>query len=193
MDNTRCPWANTFLWYVLFLTPLFWYVKVNTFNWIIPDLVGLQTKGKFACPICGPKMKSHHSKSLRKQVFDENRHFLHINHKYQIIEKHLFNGKEETTSKPQRIKPHLWNLTYNKINFWGNVIPFDGFCFKFIFRYCVLFTDDVIDACEGRQGINDQLPKGLKIYPMQFTRLPYYEKLPIVHLFDPMHIRKNVT
>ena len=55
-----------------------------------------------------------------------------------------------------------------------------------------MFTNDVIDACEGRQGINDQLPKGLKIYPTQFTRLPYYEQLPIVHLFDPMHIGKNV-
>ena len=51
----------------------------------------------------------------------------------------------------------------------------------------------MIDACEGRQGINDQLPKGLKIYPTQFTRFSYYEKLPIVHLFDPMHIGKNVT
>ena len=55
-----------------------------------------------------------------------------------------------------------------------------------------MFTDDVIDACEGRQGINDQFPKGLKIYPTQFTRFPYYKKLSIVHLFDPMHIGKNV-
>ena len=51
----------------------------------------------------------------------------------------------------------------------------------------------MIDACEGLQGINDKLPKGLKIYPTQFTRFSYYEKLPIVHLFDPMHIGKNVT
>ena len=89
--------------------------------------------------------------------------------------------------------PHLWKLAYNKINCRGNVIPSDGFCFKFIFRYCVLFTDDVIDACECHQGINNQLPKGLKIYPMQFTRLPYYKQLPLVHLFNPMHIGKNVT
>ena len=88
--------------------------------------------------------------------------------------------------------PHLWKLAYNKINHRGNVILSNGFCFKFIFRYCVLFTDDVIDACEGRQGINDQLPKGLKIYPTQFTMLPYYEKLLIMHFFDPMHIGKNV-
>ena len=110
-------------------------------------------------------MKSRHSKSLGKKVFDENRHFLHRNHKYQIIKKHLFNVLEETTSKPQRMTPRLWKLAYNKINRQGNVIPFDGFCFKFIFRYCVLFTDHMIDGCDGRQDINVHLPKGLKIYP----------------------------
>ena len=61
------------------------------------------------------------------------------------------------------------------------------------FNIVFCFTDDVIDACEGHQGINDQLLKGLKIYPTQFTRFLYYKKLPIVHLFDPMHIGKNVT
>ena len=140
MDNTQCRWANTFLWYVLFLTLLFWYVKVNTFNRIIHEFVGLQTKVKFACPVCGPKMKSHHSKSLRKQVFDENRHFLHRNHKYQITKKYIFNGLEETTSKPQRMTPHLWKLAYNKINCRGNVIPFDGFVSNLYFDivFCLL-------------------------------------------------------
>ena len=33
----------------------------------------------------------------------------------------------------------------------------------------------------------------MKSYPEQFNRLPYYENLEIVHLFDTMHIRKNVT
>lgn len=56
-----------------------------------------------------------------------------------------------------------------------------------------MFTNDVIDAYEGHQGINDQLPKGLKIYPIQFTRFLYYEQLPIMHLIDSMHIGKNVT
>jgi hypothetical protein len=28
---------------------------------------------------------------------------------------------------------------------------------------------------------------------MQFSRLPYYEHLQIVHLFDTMHIGKNIT
>ena len=33
----------------------------------------------------------------------------------------------------------------------------------------------------------------MKSFPKQFSRLPYYEQLEITHLFDTMHIRKNVT
>ena len=33
----------------------------------------------------------------------------------------------------------------------------------------------------------------MQIYPMQFSRFPYYEHLQIVHLFDTMHIGKNTT
>ena len=33
----------------------------------------------------------------------------------------------------------------------------------------------------------------MKIYHIQFSRLPYYEHLQIAHLFDTMHIGKNVT
>ena len=40
------------------------------------NIVGLHTKGKFSCPFCGPKIKSRHSKNLRKEVFDEYTHFL---------------------------------------------------------------------------------------------------------------------
>ena len=43
------------------------------------NIVGLQTKGKFGCPVCDPKIKSQRSKSLRKEVFDEYRHFLSKN------------------------------------------------------------------------------------------------------------------
>ena len=31
--------------------------------------VDIQTKGKFACPVSGPKIKSRHSKSLGKEVY----------------------------------------------------------------------------------------------------------------------------
>ena len=33
----------------------------------------------------------------------------------------------------------------------------------------------------------------MKSYPKQFSRLPYYEHLQIAHLFDTIHIGKNVT
>ena len=76
--------------------------------------VGLQKKGKFACPVCGPKTKSHRSKILRKDVFDEYRHFLSKNHRYQTNQKNLFNGNEETALKLWRMTPHLWKLQYNR-------------------------------------------------------------------------------
>ena len=35
------------------------------------------------------------------------------------------------------------------------------------------------------QGINNEvLPRGMKSYLEQFNRLPYYEHIEIVHLFD---------
>ena len=33
----------------------------------------------------------------------------------------------------------------------------------------------------------------MKSYHIQFNRFPYYEHLQIAHLFDTMHIGKNVT
>ena len=62
----------------------------------------------------------------------------------------------------------------------------------YIFLLLFLFTNCVIDDHEGHQGNTDNLSKGLKSYPRQFSRFPYYENLQIVHLFDTMHIRKNV-
>ena len=60
----------------------------------IPSLyVGLQTKGKFACLVCGPKIKSRRSKSLRNEVFDEYRNFLSKNHRYRTTKKNYFQWK----------------------------------------------------------------------------------------------------
>jgi hypothetical protein len=63
-----------------------------------------------------PKMKSHCSRSLGKEVFDEYSSFLSKNHRYQTIEKHIFNGKEEIGLKLLRITLHLWKLEYNRIS-----------------------------------------------------------------------------
>ena len=77
-------------------------------------IVGLHTKHKFSCPICGPKIKSHRSKRLRKEVFDEYRYFLYKNHRYRTTKKNIFNGKQETTLKPRIMTTHLWKMQYNR-------------------------------------------------------------------------------
>ena len=48
------------------------------------------------------------------------------------------------------------------------------------------------DGCHDHKGING-IPRGMKSYLKQFNRLSYYEHLQIDHLFDTMHIRKNVA
>ena len=48
------------------------------------------------------------------------------------------------------------------------------------------------DGHRDHEGING-LPRGMKSYPKQFSRFPYYEHLQIVHPFDTMHIEKNVV
>ena len=48
------------------------------------------------------------------------------------------------------------------------------------------------DVHHDHESING-LPQGMKSYPIQFSMLPYYEHLQIAHLFDMMHIGKNVT
>ena len=73
-------------------------------------IVGLQTKGKFACPVCGPKIKSCLSKSLRKEVFDEYRHFLSKNHKYRTTEKKSFQWEARDYIKTTENDTSLWEV-----------------------------------------------------------------------------------
>ena len=61
-------------------------------------------------------MKSRRSNYLGKEMFDEYRHLLSKNHKYHTTEKYIFNGKQETGLKPQRMTPRQWKLEYDIIN-----------------------------------------------------------------------------
>jgi hypothetical protein len=61
-------------------------------------------------------MRSHCSRILGKEVFDEYMNFLPKNHRYRYNDKHIFNGKEESGIKPRRMTPHLWKLEYNRLN-----------------------------------------------------------------------------
>jgi hypothetical protein len=77
---------------------------------------------------------------------------------------------------------------------WNHVL-------KFYFNYSFYFTAFdkqcydffMLHQCRRREGSNNGIPRGMKCYPTQFMRLPYYKNLKIVHLFDRMHIGKNVT
>ena len=59
-------------------------------------------------------MGSRCSSILQKEVFNEYRHFLSNNHRYQTTEKYIFNGKEETRLKPQRMTPGLLMKQYTR-------------------------------------------------------------------------------
>ena len=94
-------------------------------------------QGEFACPVCGPKIKSRRSKSLENEVFDEYRYFLSKNHMYRTTEKHLFNGKQESSLKPQRMTPHLWKLQYNR-NCQGTYESSYMKCYVYFIVCCLL-------------------------------------------------------
>jgi hypothetical protein len=51
----------------------------------------------------------------------------------------------------------------------------------------------MIHEFRRHEGSKNGLPQGMKCYSTQFMMLPYYKYLKIVHLFDTMHIEKNVT
>ena len=101
--------------------------------------LGLHIKGKFACPICGPKIKSRRSKISGKEVSDEYTHFLSKNHRYRTTKKNLYNGKQETALKPQIMTPHLWKLQYNR-NCQGTCESSYMKCYVF-FSLCVVYCN----------------------------------------------------
>ena len=55
----------------------------------------------------------------------------------------------------------------------------------------IYLENNIHDVHHDHEGING-LPRGMKSYHIQFSRLPYYEHLQIAHLFDTFYIGKNV-
>jgi hypothetical protein len=66
---------------------------------------------------------------------------------------------------------------------------------EFILPYLMIIFLISFRLHEGHHNevINNGLPRGMKCYPTQLMRFPYYEEIKIAHLFDTMHIGKNVT
>jgi hypothetical protein len=67
---------------------------------------------------------------------------------------------------------------------------------EFILPYLIIIfvISFMLHECRNHhEGINNGLPQGMKSYPTQFMRFPYYEEIKIAHLFDTMYIGKNVA
>jgi hypothetical protein len=65
---------------------------------------------------------------------------------------------------------------------------------EFILPYFIIIVVIYFMLHQGlhHEGINNGFPQGMKLYPIQFMRFPYYEEIKITHLFDTMHIENNV-
>ena len=77
----------------------------------------------------------------------------------------------------------FWILNF-EFNYWIH------FTYLIIINIVIYF---MLHQGHHREGIKNRLPWGMKSYPTQFMRFPYYEDRNISHLFDTMHIGKNVT
>ena len=61
------------------------------------------------------------------------------------LKTNIFNGKQETTLKPQRMTPHFRKLQYNRNHQDGTYGSSYMNCY--VFFNCVLFTVVAIDFC----------------------------------------------
>jgi len=122
-------------------------------------------------------------------VFYGYRYFLPNNSRYRTIEKHIFNSKEDTEIKPQRMTPHVWKLEYNR-NRQGKQLVYVSyilmFCVLICIELCSLYITIIVVISfifqKCHHGIN-VIPCGMKRYPIQFNKFPYYHHLKIDHLF----------
>ncbi|XP_020249397.1 uncharacterized protein LOC109826788 [Asparagus officinalis] len=66
------------------------------------NLSGWSTKGKFACPVCGPEFEGLHLPYSRKCCYWFNRRWLPSGHKYKKLS-NKFDGTVETRNKPRQM------------------------------------------------------------------------------------------
>lgn len=66
------------------------------------NLSGWSTKGKFACPVCGPEFEGLHLPYSRKCCYWFNRRWLPSGHKYRKLS-NKFDDTVETRNKPRQM------------------------------------------------------------------------------------------
>lgn len=127
-------------------------------------LSGLQTKGKKACPTCGPGLDdvAVYSHSCRKMVYLHHTKFLPADHPYREDPSYYLDPwSGENDSRPQ---PQPLGLPYFH-DIWRRVADADD---PLQYELC---------------GI---------VFMSSLNRLEYWPKLKLPHLLDPMHIEGNV-
>jgi len=80
------------------------------------QIKGLQTKGSYGCPTCGPCTSSRRSSHLGKTVYDEYIMFLKPNHPYRVQDIDEFGGNECLIRAPLKMNPKRWMNAYRNAN-----------------------------------------------------------------------------
>ena len=93
-------------------------------------LSGLQTKGYWACPSCGPELAdvAKHSKADHKMVYLGHTKYLHENHAWRKDADYYLNvwdGGDEIWPKPQRKTPAYWKEVWDKVCDPSDPTPYD--------------------------------------------------------------------
>ncbi|XP_020257510.1 uncharacterized protein LOC109834036 isoform X2 [Asparagus officinalis] len=158
------------------------------------NLSGYSTKGKCACPVCGPEFEALQLPHSRKSCYWFNRRWLPLSHKYRKLSA-KFDGTVEKRMKPRQ-------LTGTEI-----VQLLEGFP-KVVFgkkRYSKFSPLRVRDYLKSKRPLkrkrkvrkmqveeeDQKLPRGWTKFSI-FFQLPYWQNLKIRHNLDVMHIEKNI-
>ncbi|XP_020262242.1 uncharacterized protein LOC109838190 [Asparagus officinalis] len=158
------------------------------------NLSGWSTKGKFACPVCGPEFEGLHLPYSRKCCYWFNRRWLPSGHKYRKLS-NKFDGTVETRNKPRqmtgadivKLLEHLPKIRFGKNRYskYDSLkVRGSGKKKKTLKRKRAFQRAHVDNRV-------DKLPKGWSKFSI-FFQLPYWQKLKIRHNLDVMHIEKNV-
>ncbi|CAA7018756.1 unnamed protein product [Microthlaspi erraticum] len=168
--------------------------------WTISDfpaygnLAGCTIKGKMACPLCGKNTDSMWLKFSRKHVYMCHRKGLPPSHSYRG-KKAWFDGKEEHGRKGriltgQEISQNLKNFKNDFGNFKQSATKRKK-------------PDNARGSSDSEEsGSEEEEDEEVQVDKEElsrwkkrsiFLKLPYWEKLPVRHNIDVMHVERNVA
>lgn len=147
--------------------------------WTIHDLPaygnisGCKTKGRFACPACGPKTASLWLKHGKKHVYMRTRRWL------PLTSKARHDTRESTYDKTKELDEQLIRLTGVEVKRMTKNL-------KIKFGKGKKRKDGEGDEQEGNEAASCFSKRSI------FFRLKYWKHIVVRHILDVMHIEKNV-